>query len=84
MAVSDIRQRTMPTMRDRQTGEALDYPEAVRLTKPINPQFRGEVSISFSNLSPPFWLFLLFAYQFNIFGFYINNLNFFFVKDARE
>ncbi|XP_004509710.1 uncharacterized protein [Cicer arietinum] len=43
MAVSDIRQRTMPTMRDRQTGEALDYPEAVRLTKPINPQFRGEV-----------------------------------------
>lgn len=43
MAVSDSRQRSMPTMRDRETGQILAYPEAVLLTKPINPQFRGEV-----------------------------------------
>ncbi|MED6132087.1 hypothetical protein PIB30_015874 [Stylosanthes scabra] len=43
MAVSDTRQRMMPTMRDRETGQILAYPEAVLLTKPTNPQFRGEV-----------------------------------------
>lgn len=44
MALSDTRQRSMPSMKDRQTGQALAYPEAVLLTKPIDPQFRGEVS----------------------------------------
>ncbi|KAL1365474.1 hypothetical protein AAHE18_03G290900 [Arachis hypogaea] len=43
MALSSTRQRTMPTMRDRETGQILAYPEAVLLTKPSNPQFRGEV-----------------------------------------
>lgn len=43
MALSNTRQRSMPTMRDRDTGQVLAYKEAVLLTKPINPQFRGEV-----------------------------------------
>ncbi|XP_061376076.1 probable rhamnogalacturonate lyase C isoform X2 [Gastrolobium bilobum] len=43
MAVSDNKQRSMPTMRDRETGQILAYPEAVLLTRPINPEFRGEV-----------------------------------------
>lgn len=37
----------MPTMKDRETGQILAYPEAVLLTKPINPQFRGEVPTTF-------------------------------------
>lgn len=44
MALSDTRQRSMPAMKDRLTGQNLAYPEAVLLTKPIDPQFRGEVS----------------------------------------
>ncbi|CAL0312952.1 unnamed protein product [Lupinus luteus] len=43
MAIEDNMQRNMPTMRDRQTGQNLSYPEAVLLTNPSNPQFRGEV-----------------------------------------
>ncbi|KAI5419354.1 probable rhamnogalacturonate lyase B [Lathyrus oleraceus] len=43
MALSDTRQRSMPAMKDRLTGQNLAYPEAVLLTKPIDPQFRGEV-----------------------------------------
>lgn len=43
MAISDNRQRSMPTMRDRERGQILAYPEAVLLTKPTNPEFRGEV-----------------------------------------
>ncbi|RHN41536.1 putative rhamnogalacturonan endolyase [Medicago truncatula] len=43
MAISDTRQRNMPAMKDRNTGQVLAYPEAVLLTNPINPQFRGEV-----------------------------------------
>ncbi|EXC35407.1 hypothetical protein L484_026732 [Morus notabilis] len=43
MAISDDRQRTMPTMKDRLSGQPLAYPEAVLLTNPSNPQLRGEV-----------------------------------------
>ncbi|RDX82939.1 rhiE, partial [Mucuna pruriens] len=43
MAMSDKRQRNMPTMRDRETGQILAFPEAVLLTRPMNPEFRGEV-----------------------------------------
>ncbi|XP_076933802.1 uncharacterized protein LOC143599825 [Bidens hawaiensis] len=43
MAVSDERQRIMPTLEDREKGMALDYPEAVLLTHPSNPLLRGEV-----------------------------------------
>ncbi|KAK7386694.1 hypothetical protein VNO78_27029 [Psophocarpus tetragonolobus] len=43
MAISDERQRNMPTMRDRETGQILAYREAVLLTRPSNPEFRGEV-----------------------------------------
>ncbi|KAG5233446.1 rhamnogalacturonate lyase [Salix suchowensis] len=43
MAVSDEIQRMMPTPGDRETGLALAYAEAVRLTHASNPQFRGEV-----------------------------------------
>ncbi|XP_058775167.1 uncharacterized protein LOC131649423 isoform X2 [Vicia villosa] len=43
MALSHTRQRSMPSMKDRLTGQTLAYPEAVLLTKPIDPQFRGEV-----------------------------------------
>ncbi|KAL1569708.1 rhamnogalacturonan endolyase [Salvia divinorum] len=43
MAMSDERQRVMPTPEDRSNGESLDYPEAVLLQNPTNPQFEGEV-----------------------------------------
>ncbi|VFQ74371.1 unnamed protein product [Cuscuta campestris] len=43
MAVSDDRRRFMPTPQDRQTGQKLDYPEAVLLTRPSMPGLRGEV-----------------------------------------
>ncbi|KAI9111331.1 hypothetical protein K1719_017021 [Acacia pycnantha] len=43
MAISDTRQRYMPTMRDRKRGKTLDYPEAVLLTNPSNETFKGEV-----------------------------------------
>ncbi|KAJ1380209.1 Rhamnogalacturonate lyase [Sesbania bispinosa] len=43
MAISDTRQRNMPAMSDREKGQPLAYPEAVHLTHPSNPQFRGEV-----------------------------------------
>ena len=43
MAVSDVKQRLMPQPVDRQTGQVLDFPEAVLLTKPVDPVFKGEV-----------------------------------------
>lgn len=43
MAVSDVRQRTMPMPEDRVTGQPLAYKEAVLLTNPTNPELRGEV-----------------------------------------
>ncbi|XP_047158133.1 rhamnogalacturonate lyase-like [Vigna umbellata] len=43
MAISDTRQRKMPTAEDRKTGKVLSYPEAVLLTHATDPQIRGEV-----------------------------------------
>ncbi|PWA88051.1 rhamnogalacturonate lyase family protein [Artemisia annua] len=43
MAVSDERQREMPSFEDRSRGEPLDYPEAVLLTHPSDSLLRGEV-----------------------------------------
>ncbi|KAF5941394.1 hypothetical protein HYC85_022561, partial [Camellia sinensis] len=43
MAISDGRQRIMPTPQDREAGLVLDYPEAVLLTNPSNPELNGEV-----------------------------------------
>ncbi|KAL3036638.1 hypothetical protein AAZX31_01G020700 [Glycine max] len=43
MAISDARQRNMPSMRDRLSGQSLAYPEAVLLTHASEPQFKGEV-----------------------------------------
>ncbi|XP_050381717.1 probable rhamnogalacturonate lyase B [Argentina anserina] len=43
MALSDTRQRMMPTAADRSSGHTLAYKEAVLLTNPSNPEFRGEV-----------------------------------------
>lgn len=45
MAVADNRKRFMPMPDDRlpPRGQALDYPEAVLLVDPIEPQFKGEV-----------------------------------------
>ncbi|XP_019422979.1 PREDICTED: probable rhamnogalacturonate lyase C [Lupinus angustifolius] len=43
MAIADKRQRKMPTLKDRETGQTLAYPEAVLLTKPSDPKFIGEV-----------------------------------------
>ena len=44
MAISDDRQRIMPSTRDRTKGKKLAYPEAVLLTNPSNPELKGEVS----------------------------------------
>lgn len=46
MAMSDERQRVMPMPQDRANGQTLDYPEAVLLTNPTNPQLKGEVIVS--------------------------------------
>ncbi|KAG8641067.1 hypothetical protein MANES_13G102600v8 [Manihot esculenta] len=43
MAISDKKQRIMPTLEDRARGQPLAYPEAVLLTHPSNPQLTGEV-----------------------------------------
>ncbi|KAJ7953493.1 Rhamnogalacturonate lyase family protein [Quillaja saponaria] len=43
MAITDERQRLMPTAMDRSKGEKLAYPEAVLLTNPSDPAFKGEV-----------------------------------------
>ncbi|KAF7829260.1 putative rhamnogalacturonate lyase B isoform X3 [Senna tora] len=43
MAISERRQRTMPTGADRKSGERLAYSEAVRLIHAQNPDIRGEV-----------------------------------------
>ncbi|CAL5426182.1 unnamed protein product [Camellia sinensis] len=43
MAISDERQRIMPMPQDREAGLVLDYPEAVMLTNPSNPELTGEV-----------------------------------------
>lgn len=45
MAISDTRQRNMPSMRDRLSGQSLAYPEAVLLTHASEPQFKGEVTL---------------------------------------
>lgn len=47
MAVADNRQRFMPLPEDRKPprGEALAYPEAVLLVDPVEPEFKGEVSL---------------------------------------
>lgn len=75
MAISDTRQRSMPTMRDRETGQILAYPEAVLLTRPTNPEFRGEVGVPLF-----FFNFFLILWQ-CAFG---NFFNPFLVKNARE
>ncbi|KAL6518612.1 hypothetical protein OROGR_019114 [Orobanche gracilis] len=46
MAVSDDRQRIMPTTEDREKGQVLDYPEVVLLTNPSNSFLRGEMFFS--------------------------------------
>ncbi|RYQ81589.1 hypothetical protein Ahy_Scaffold1g107477 [Arachis hypogaea] len=43
MAISNTRQRMMPSMADRENGQTLDYPEAVLLTKPLQRNFLREV-----------------------------------------
>ncbi|XP_059435407.1 rhamnogalacturonate lyase B-like [Corylus avellana] len=43
MALSDERQRIMPTMDDRVNGQPLAFPEAVLLTNPADSQLKGEV-----------------------------------------
>ncbi|KAK7407178.1 hypothetical protein VNO78_08875 [Psophocarpus tetragonolobus] len=43
MAISDTRQRHMPTEADRASGQRLAYPEAVLLTHPSDEDFVGEV-----------------------------------------
>ncbi|KAL2498175.1 Rhamnogalacturonate lyase family protein [Abeliophyllum distichum] len=43
MAISDDRQRIMPTDHDRTTGRTLEYKEAILLTNPHSPTFKHEV-----------------------------------------
>jgi len=44
MAISDERQRIMPTAHDREVGQKLDYSEAVLLINPNNSFIKGEVN----------------------------------------
>ncbi|KAK3416650.1 hypothetical protein EUGRSUZ_H02416 [Eucalyptus grandis] len=47
MAISDERQRVMPTDEDRASGRVLDYKEAVLLTGPSNSELEGEVNSNY-------------------------------------
>ncbi|KAL7213041.1 hypothetical protein ACSBR2_015696 [Camellia fascicularis] len=53
MAISDERQRIMPMPQDREASLVLDYPEAVLLTNPNNPELTGEIC---SNPAVGFWM----------------------------
>ena len=46
MAIADNRQRYMPLPEDRlpDRSKVLDFPEAVLLVDPIEPEFKGEVN----------------------------------------
>ena len=50
MAIADNIQRFMPLPQDRlpPRGQALEYPEAVRLINPVEPEFKGEVYLQLS------------------------------------
>lgn len=52
MAVTDDRQRYMPLPDDRipGRGQPLAYPEAVLLVNPVEPELKGQVTISNSNI----------------------------------
>lgn len=54
MAMSDERQRFMPTPEDRESGEPLAYKEAVLLKNPTNPDFNGEVKITLKHTNYQF------------------------------
>lgn len=43
MAISDQKQRMMPTASERDAGKILGYKEAVVLTNTSDPNLRGEV-----------------------------------------
>lgn len=45
MALTDERQRVMPSAADRENGKTLDYKEAVKLMNTSNPDLQGEVTI---------------------------------------
>lgn len=45
MALTDERQRVMPSAEDRENGKTLDHKEAVKLISTINPDLQGEVHI---------------------------------------
>lgn len=52
MAVTDDRQRYMPLPDDRTPGrgQPLAYPEAVLLVNPVEPELKGQVTTSHSNI----------------------------------
>lgn len=49
MAISDDRQRIMPTADDRESGKVLAYKEAVLLTNPRDSRLKGEVGNIYVN-----------------------------------
>lgn len=50
MAISDDRQRIMPSEEDRASGQTLDFKEAVKITNPSNPRLKNEVTYLLSSL----------------------------------
>lgn len=48
MAMSDDRQRVMPTPFDRSNGKVLDYPEAVLLTKYLKYTYNNISTVTYS------------------------------------
>lgn len=74
MAVEDNRQRYMPLSDDRLPGrgQPLDYPEAVLLVDPVEPDFKGEVFnftkfdtlIKINKFEDTFFFFFFFQFSF--------------------
>lgn len=62
MAISDDRQRIMPSMADRLRSQPLAYPEAMVLTNPANPNLKGEVFLFFIFCFPSVHIILLLNY----------------------
>jgi len=67
MAISDTRQRNMPSVRDRASGQPLAYPEAVLLTNSSEQQFKGEVTLLCLLFELTLFFFVIFV-VYNVYG----------------
>ncbi|XP_019177215.1 PREDICTED: probable rhamnogalacturonate lyase B isoform X2 [Ipomoea nil] len=56
LAVTDEIQGEMPSYKEREEGEVLNYKEAVKLTKTENPKLKGKYALDSQNMSVYGWI----------------------------